>query len=246
MPERDCRLEPEAIKERYGNPNWFKPEGDKWHKFTSDVIDAEVVRALNPFRSIDGTTILNVGSGSNDFGFEGASLINVDISEKQIAHLANRVVAHCESLPFASECARLVVCVGSVINYCDAPRLIGELTRVTQPGGLLILEFESSYSAELRRQSAYGQAAAIAETFYGEREEPIWVYSPKFVFALLEVSGLKILRTVPIHILSTWALLVLGDSNKAAVMASVDPWVRAIPVLSRWASNHLVFCAKQT
>ncbi len=246
MTDQDPRLLPGAVRERYDDPDWFNTTNDKWHKVTFDTIRREVADALKAHQGADNSTILNIGSGSNDFGFAGSSIINVDISGKRISHLKHPVVANAEMLPFPDGAGDVVICVGSVINYCDAARLIAELARVTRMSGTLIVEFESSYSAELRKQSVYGQTAAVAETFYAERPEPLWVYSPNFIRGLLRAAGLEVSRSMPIHIVSPWALLLFGDSNRAAAMASIDPLARNFPVLSHWASNHLVFCTKQT
>lgn len=241
----DPRLTLPAIRERYNNPVWFGLI-DKWHQFTAKTIFHEVTKALNILRDDSSDrVILNVGAGANDFGLRSPSMISLDISETRISGMPNPVVANAELLPIPDNTVNLIICVGSVINYCDVAAVIAELGRVVCHNGSLILEFESSYSAELITQSAFRQSAAVAETFYADRSEAIWVYSPEYIHNLLKAANFKILRSIPIHVLSPWLLLLLRNPNIAAAISSVDRLATSFPFLSRWASNHLIFCEKQ-
>jgi SAM-dependent methyltransferase len=201
---------------------------------------------LGIYRNDLSKIILNVGAGNNDFGFEKPTVINLDICESRVKCMRNPVVGNAQMLPIGDESVDAVVCVGSVINYCDAAMVIAEFERVIRPGGLLVLEFESSSSAEYFKQSVFGQSAGVAETFYGGQTEAIWVYSPSYMNALLTAAGLSLVKRLPIHILSPWALLALGNSNRAATIARLDSFAKWFPFLSHWASNYLFFCAKQT
>jgi SAM-dependent methyltransferase len=160
--------------------------------------------------------------------------------------MPNPIVASVEALPLSDGSVDTVICVGSVINYCDPAAAISEFGRVLRPGGALVLEFESSFSAELITQEAYGSSAAVAETFYANREEAVWVYSPAHIRNLLTAGGFKVERSVPIHVISPWALLVSRSGRLAALIARSDHVLRGVPLLTRWASNHLFFCGKKT
>ena len=46
-------------------------------------------------------------------------------------------------LPFAENSIDNILCVGSVLNYCDAIAAISEFNRVFKYNGHLILEYES-------------------------------------------------------------------------------------------------------
>lgn len=51
-------------------------------------------------------------------------------------------------LPFAENSIDNILCVGSVLNYCDAIAAISEFNRVLKYNGHLILEYESSWGFE--------------------------------------------------------------------------------------------------
>jgi hypothetical protein len=138
-----------------------------------------------------------------------------------------------------------VLCVGSVINYCDAAAAIAEFSRVLRPEGYLLLEFESSRSAELVTQSAYGRPAAVARTFCDDAEEVIWVYAFDYINNLLTAAGFRLIEAVPIQIVSPWVLLLTRSTKAAALAGRLDPAVRRARILGRWASNHLLFCRRR-
>ncbi len=244
MQNHDPRFQMSAIRERYNNLKWFG-ETDKWHQFTANSIAYEISKFFDEVSPDPDCLILNAGAGGNDFGLLNTKVINLDISETRISRMINPVVASVEQIPLANESVDYIVCVGSVINYCDAAAVIAEFSRVIRKSGVLILEFESSFSAELMIQSAYGQASAIAETFYAGQSEAVWVYAPRYITNLLSAAEFDIRRRVPIHILSPWGLLFLRRAKLAAAIAPLDRAVRKIPFLSRWASNYLLFCEKK-
>lgn len=109
-----------------------------------------------------------------------------------------------------------------------------------------MLEFESSRSAELIPQQAYGRSASVAESFYAGDIETVWVYTQEHIRNLLMAAGFVVERTISIHIGSPWVLLLTGRLRPAVSVARLDPFFRALPFLSRWASNYLLFCKKRT
>lgn len=240
----DPRLKISAVRERYNNPSWFSLI-DKWHRFTAQSIFREICNALCQIPKELDCVILNIGAGGNDFGLNKHTVINLDISDSLILKMSNPVVATAELLPIEDNCVNFILCVGSVINYCDAALVIAEFGRVMRSNGTLILEFESSYSAELITQSAFRQSAAIAETFYASHDEVVWVYSPQYINNLLSAAGFNVLRSVPIHILSPWLLLLSQSPEIATIISPIDRLLKDAPFLSRWASNHLIFCEKR-
>ena len=92
-------------------------------------------------------------------------------------------------MPIADESVDIVVCVGSVIKYCDAAAAISEFGRVLRPNGHLFVEFESSLSAELALQRSFGDSAGIFETFYCRID---------YIERLLTAAGLIVTETIPI------------------------------------------------
>jgi SAM-dependent methyltransferase len=239
----DPRLELAAVRAQYNNPAAYN-SSDSWHRFTEMLIRKELARVWSSLPTKPGNVILNAGSGGNDLGLCPDSTINLDISEVRVARLPNPVVGSIEALPFATETIDMILCVGSVINYCDAAAAISEFGRVLRPRGQMVLEFESSRSAELMTQDAFGQTVAVAETFYADQKEVVWVYSPEHIKNLLVGAGFTIVRRVPVHVLSPWMLLMTRSVSVAAAIARLDRLARRLPIVSRWASNHLLFCQK--
>lgn len=243
--ERDPRLELLAVRARYDDPTFFSAV-DPWHRYTAAEIRREIARRWASLHTGADWIILNAGAGGNDLGLDPPSTINLDISPSRISSMLNPIVASVEALPLSDGSIDTLICVGSVINYCDAAAAISEFGRVVRPGGVVVLEFESSYSAELITQKTYGRSSAVAETFYANQEEVVWVYSPSHIRNLLKAAGLVVFRNVPIHILSPWVLLLSRSQRMATSIAYLDRLVRGVPLLTRWASNHLFFCEKRT
>ena len=239
------RLETSAVRARYSDSLAYSVT-DSWHDHTGEEVRREIVRSWNALRSRPEHVILNAGAGDNDLRLCPSTTINLDVSEAGVLSLHNPLVASIENIPLEDSSVDTVICIGSVINYCDAAVAIVEFRRVLRLGGYLILEFESSYSAELLRQDAYGQSAAVVESFYADQPEVVWAYSPKYVRNLLQAANFRIGRRVPVHVLSPWVLLLLHNVRVAAIIARLDRVTRRLPFLTRWASNHLFFCEKQT
>jgi SAM-dependent methyltransferase len=241
--DRDSRLEVEAILERYSNLNSYE-KTDAWHEFTSARIRDELQRRWSKLQTSPRDVILNAGAGNNDLGICSASALNLDLSDAGVSRLPNPIVASIEDIPLPDESVGAIICVGSVINYCDAAAAISEFGRVLRAGGFLALEYESSRGADLILQRAFGRSAAIAETFYANEPEALWVFHPHYIRSLLTSVHLVIEETIPIHIASPWAYLLTRNVKVASVMARLDRLLRFAPFLARWASNHLLFCRK--
>ena len=245
MTKEDPRLQMPAIRERYNDPTRFTPI-DSWHLFTAAEIRREISQSWDSLHTQPGQLVLNAGAGGNDLGLCPPTTINLDISEKRIAGMSHPVAASVEKLPIADSTISIVICIGSVINYCDAAVVIAEFGRVLQPGGYLLLEFDSSDSAEFITHDAFRRSAAIVETFYAGEEEALWLYSPKYIKNLLSAAHIRLLRSVPIHVLSPWILLFCHNIRLAAAIARLDRVARYLPLVARLASNHLFFCQKRT
>jgi SAM-dependent methyltransferase len=242
---RDPRLRPSEIRSRYNHPSWFGSV-DRWHRFTADEVRREIARFWVSITVPENCAVLNAGAGGNNLDLLPDNTINLDISERRIQSSAHPLVGSVEAVPLKNNCIDIVLCIGSVINYCDAALTISEFERVLKPNGILILEFESSKSAELITQEAFGRAAAIAETFYCGRPEAVWVYSPAYIFSLLKAASFTRLQQIAVHVLSPWVLLVLRNLTLATLTARLDSFARQFGCLSRFASNHLVFYQKCT
>ena len=241
----DPRLETSAVRARYSNSTAYTVT-DSWHDYTGEEVRREIARVWDSLPTGPEHIILNAGAGNNDLGLCPPTTINLDISETGVSDLPNPLVASVEDIPLEDDSVDTILCIGSVINYCAAAAAIVEFGRVLRPGGYLILEFESSYSAELIKQDSFKQSATVVESFYAEQMEVVWAYSPQYIHNLLRAAKFKVERSVPVHVLSPWALLLSSNVRVAAFIARLDRLARWVPFLSLWASNHLLFCVKQT
>lgn len=239
----DPRLDPSAIRARYSDPTAFA-EIDPWHIFTANAIQREIARVWRLMKVRPDCVILNAGAGGNNLDLLPEHTINLDLSERRIKRSSHPVVGTVEAIPVKNQSIDIVVCVGSVINYCDAALTVAEFGRVLKNRGTLILEFESSKSAEFITKKVFARSAAIVETFYCNQPEAVWVYSPLYVSNLLQAAGFRSRHQFLIHILSPWALLILRNARAAAFIAPLDRLVRPVSFLNQFASNHLVFYQK--
>jgi len=243
LQDTDPRLEIAAVRERYSDPAAYSGTDD-WHRFTANRIRGELRRYCADIVARPGSAILNAGAGNNDLGICPPTTLNLDISESGLSRLPNPIVGSVENIPLLDETIDTIICVGSVINYCSAAAAIREFQRILKYGGQLILEFESSRSAEFIGSSAFGRPAAIAETFYQGATEVVRVYDPLYIKNLLLASKLSVVRVVPIHIASPLALRATRNLRFAAKVARLDALFSHTPILSRWASNQILFCEK--
>jgi len=243
--ERDPRLAPDSIRARYNDPKAFAAV-DEWHRYTASEIRRHVNRWWNRTANGDRGRVLNAGAGGNDLGVCPNTTINVDLSERRLSPFSTAVVASIEAMPIATGSIDIALCVGSVINYCDAAAAISELSRVLRPDGHLIVEFESSRSAELALQKSFGDSVGVVKTFYCKRTEVVWAYRLDYVKHLLSATGFVVTEIIPIHVLSPWVLLVLRSKWAAALVARLDRFGRDLPLMTRWASNFLLFCEKRS
>ena len=119
---------------------------DPWHQHTrrrlSEILTDVVASVAGRKR------LLHLGSAGADYGINGLLTVHIDVAENLLRNVACAVVADAESLPLASHSFDCCVCVGSVLNHCDAATVIGEISRTLTIGGRLVLEFETSDSWE--------------------------------------------------------------------------------------------------
>ena len=107
-----------------------------------------------------GDRVLDVGCGPGRFTLElarlGAQIVAVDISPGQLelhrsyttqlgSTVEDRVVADVLSLPFQDDAFDVTVCYGGAISYVldRAPEAVAELSRVTRPGGHVLVSVMS-------------------------------------------------------------------------------------------------------
>jgi len=211
---------------------------DHWHLWSLSQIDKYLKKV--PLKG----NILNAGSGGNDYNISCQEMIHVDIAEKKLEGIPNAIVSNIESMPFQESNFDGIICVGSVINYCDASAVIAEFSRVAKPNAILILEFESSAGYEYRKQAAYKKAAAVVTVQFQGEEHTQWLYSLSYIKSLLQANSFSIQDIYPYQICSSLALSINRNENKAIRYAYCDIICRKIPFLSNHANNFILWCKK--
>lgn len=124
---------------------------DQWHQWSLGQIQGY----LNGITFSSQDSVLNAGSGGNSYNISCGEMVHVDVAEKKLEGIPNAVVSSVESMPFPDARFDSIVCVGSVINYCDAGAVIAEFSRLSKPGAVLVLEFENSGGFEYRKKACY-------------------------------------------------------------------------------------------
>jgi len=144
-------LDINEITEFYENIPEVWPTDDMWHLYSKLMIE----NFIKNNQKYLGGIILNAGSGGNTYGLTDKTMVHVDIAENKISKFDKYVVSSVENMSFEDCHFDSCICVGSVINYCDAIRAITKISKILKPKGYFILEYESSYGYEHRFSSAY-------------------------------------------------------------------------------------------
>lgn len=236
---------PDEVRNFYCAVSSVYPESDRWHAATHRWVSSFVQREWAVCQASGSGRWLNLGSAGESHGIRERHLLHVDLQPRWFTQAQQYVIADVQSLPFADASFDGCLCVGSVINYCDAARVIGEVARVVRPGGTLVLEFESSGSWELLWQRGFRNYAAVMYTFYQGQSIRLWAYAPEYIRRLLCNNGFSIIRQDYKHCLSTIALLGCRSPNVAARLHVLDNlaarwnWARA------GASNVICACVRR-
>ena len=226
------------IREFYENVDTVWPKSNKWH----DINQKEIKQFIHKF-SFQKCRILNAGSGGNNYGLN-EDMCHVDIAENKVNNTKNYVICNIENMPFANDSFDAVICVGSVLNYSDAVKAIGEMSRVLQKNGFIILEFECSYSFEFMGTDAFKANAAIITTYYFNTLHKMWVYSLDYITRILRENNLIIKKTYPYHILSTYIYYRNKSESTAAQYACFDRFFRHLPIIRRYSGNVILYAQK--
>ena len=228
------------VKKFYNEVSEIWAVNDIWHQWSR----CQIQKYLNtvPFSCHD--SILNAGSGGNDYGISCKEMIHVDVAEKKLAGIKNAVVSSVESMPFPDSRFDGIICVGSVINYCDAGAVIAEFSRVSKPGASLVLEFENSAGYEYRKKSCYKKSAAVVTVQFQGSAHTQWLYSLPYIKSLLQIHHFSIQSVYPYHICSSLVLSINGLEEASARFAQIDTLIRKIPPIAAHANNYIIRCSK--
>jgi len=241
----DSSIEPNDVKSRaksaYDATQVIWPETDTWSSHTKRVLDEVVRRTIPKSNSI----VLNAGCGGNDYGIgQRASIcINLDISSRQCRDIQRPVVADVESIPFDNNIFDFVLCVGAVINYCEPYVAIPELFRVAKRGGVVMIDFETTQSAELLLSSHWGKRVSVIERKYASRSDKTLLFSTEHIRRIVQQSGI-INKVHRYHTVTAAWLRITQKAQIPNIVSSLDKFSSRVPILKRLASNSIFVCQK--
>lgn len=233
------KLEQENIKSFYNNISNVWGNHDPWHDYSQEVITS-YIKHKDVFKN---SIVLNAGSAGNSYGIKCHLMYHVDIANEKIKDIENAVIASIENMPFNNLFFDNILCVGSVLNYCDALTALSELSRVLKPNGNLILEYESSWGFEYLHKSCYKKDACIITTEYIEKKHNQWLYSPQYIEKILESCDFRILDIYPFHIFDGLCSKFLDD-QLAVYLTKVDKLLHKFPVIKKHGNNMILHCKK--
>jgi MPBQ/MSBQ methyltransferase len=206
---------------------------EPWYAHLYDALHTLLLAALTPAVHVRGGRALDAGCGT---GFQAAHLAGlgyethgIDLSGGLLARARQRlpnaglVRGSIETLPYAAASFDVVACCGSTLSYVEAPaRALGELGRVLQPGGRLLLECEHAWSLDFGWALLSSLAGDVLG--YGVRAGDLWrqlrrsagggrrleypgygrlrLFTLAELRALLRGAGLTVGRTWGIHMLT--------------------------------------------
>lgn len=232
------------VANKYNSLEKIWDPSDTWHFWTYRMITSFIKKIKPHLKDYNQWRILNAGSGGNSYDFNDDNILHVDIAGDKIAHLKNVVVGSIESLPARDNTFELIICVGSVINYCDPIKVIQEFARVLKSKGFLILEFENSNSFELLGKSNFNKKAVMADTFYFGKEK-IWYYSSSYIDEILALNNLAITEKDICHIISPFVYRITRNEKIASYFARMDNMLKYIPYINKLCSNTILLIQKR-
>ena len=239
-------IDPKETARKYNEIDTIWDPEDKWHWRTNRMIRKFIFDSLNSIPGHKNLKILNAGSAGYSYELHEEQMLHVDIADKKIAHLPNSLIADIQNLPIPDKQFDMVICVGSVLNYCDPYLVFGELRRVLKPNGYLILEFENSKTLELTGTDDFNKGAVFVETFYKNQSEKIWYFAESFIRELASTHGFVSKKRSSCHILSPLFLKWFKNEKWAALWGAFDPICKLIPGLNKFSSNTIFLFQQQT
>lgn len=233
-------MKEESTESIYSSMERVWPENDRWYDYTHRCIIRFILSHIKKHLK-ESSIYMNAGSGGSVYDLPG-QCIHVDIAENLIKNYPNHVAASIESLPFPANTFDATICVGSVLNYCDAAKGISELARTLKTGGYLILEYERSNTAELWGSKEYGKGATIQKYEYMGHTHTLFLYSERIITELLRNNGLNIIKCQRFHCVSALINRITGQEESAGRFGCLDKLFA--PFSYFMAHNAILLCKK--
>ncbi len=232
------------IAQKYNSISEIWSKKDNWHRNTHFEIARFIKKMCKKRQLYLSSSILNAGSGGNSYGLPEEKMIHIDIAKRNIQNKLHFIVASIEDIPLPNRSCDLVLCVGSVINYCDPIKVINEFARLLNRDSYVILEFENSASWEFLGTKNFNRTAAIITTFYNGREEKLWVYSSSYIKKLLRINDFSIVKCQRFHLLSSLIYRFTRNEYFSSHFKVLDRIVNCMPLAGRISSNMIILAQK--
>lgn len=229
-------------KNLYNSSNTAWPEHDTWHSYTHKTIDNYVSAVLASTEPTE--KILNAGAGGTTYQTRG-EVWNMDIAENLIRGLSHPIICSIEDIPLENQFFDKIICVGSVLNYCNAQSAISELSRVLKFDGILVLEFERSASAQFLFSSEYNQPIHPQWYEYNNQKHLLWLYSEKYIKSLLKIYDFNLLDIKRFHTFSAVFSRHEYLTKDAILSRAIACDKLGMPISSLIAHNAIFLCQKK-
>lgn len=217
------------------------PETDSWSVHTKEFITEALKSAIPETTNL----IFNAGCGGNDYGVSArAGCVSMDISYRQVQFLSQAFVGDIERLPFADGVFDLVLCVGAVVNYCEPYDAIPELVRVLKTGGILVIDFETTTTAEVLFSKHWGKRVSVIERLFADRLDKTYLFSAHHIRTILGSCNCGVIKTWRYHTATAIWRLMFPQSNLPRLVRSSDSLLSQTPGLKSLCSNIIFVCQK--
>lgn len=228
----------ETIRAFYNEHNdcWSK---DLFSVMTTTFIDKYVNKVLKKFD--EHTLILNAGSGGKCYTTKAVQY-HLDIAENTLKYVKNAFVGNITQMPFDAKLFDCVVCVGTVINYCEASKVIQEISRVSKKNSFLILEYERNESGLIEKNCRKLDCSLFFHTYFSE-QHCNFLYSDRYIEELLKEQGYTVIKSQRFN--TTIPLFEMFTSEKTAhKMTFLEPVLRNLPIINSYSHNRIIVCKK--
>lgn len=212
---------------------------DLFSKMTTAFIDRfvnSIVRDLS-----DEDVLLNAGSGGKTY-YTNASIFHVDIAENTLTNCKNAYACNVIDMPFSNETFDCVVCVGTVINYCNLEDALAEISRVSKHESILILEYERSGTAFLNKEKRNIDKVVFNHEYFDIPHKNL-LYSDELVHRILKQNGYEVLIMEYFNTAIPWLEQYFSD-NIAHKLVFLEKLMRKISVFSKYSHNSILVCKK--
>jgi hypothetical protein len=217
------------------------PDTDTWSAHTKDSISGFLHLVIKGDKNV----ILNAGSGGNDYGLMSNGVcVNLDISIRHCRSLSHAVVGDIEAIPFADASFNVVVCVGAILNYCEPYVCLPELFRVATTGGMVLLDFETTATAEILFSSHWGKRVSVVERNYAGRMDKTFLFSADHIRRIVETCGGNVVRTKHYHVATALWRRLTPEGPIPNIVLLVDKLASRMSAVKTLSSNIIFACRK--